>query len=320
MASIEEAAQKLDEKAERTERLSKHFEGINGIEHDSNVKESFLSKQIEEKDPQKVAGIDGGLLRKRYASADIVAVRAVAAVFSFENSLSAEYFPSKNPEPEFYVFDQQDNDGLERNAEQKRLESETSVCLKVLNQADTVLMDGSIVPSYLPDEDTVERYDQLFEKAENGQLVGVVEDSHGLKMAKLLEEKLGLDIGPVADTQLMDAVLEPGERSFVRRYSDSPVEHPVLQKLEDEKANMLKTFYVKLSDRDLPLRIDYFGTKEKADKIAGILLSLKSSESYTVPSPVLEADKRAKIPEKYLKRLEKRFSPDERRRDRRPFS
>jgi len=51
---------------------------------------------------------------------------------------------------------------------------------------------------------------------------------------------------------------------------------------------------VKLSENDLPLRIDYFGDPEDADEIAGNLLALKSSDNYTVPSPIVEADKRAK--------------------------
>lgn len=320
MATIEEAAEELADRQGRVEKLSEKFEDIESIEEDSTVKEGFLSREVEQRNVGKVAGIDGGLVKKRYATGDIVATRAVGAVFDFRGeNLQADYIPGKSPEPEFEVFDQEDSRSLDKNAETQRLNSETEVALETLDMAGMVLMDGSIVPSYLENPATVEKYEKMFEEADPGQLVGVVEDSHGLKMVGLLEEKLRINIGKVRDTLLMDAVLESGERSFVRRYSDSPVEHPVLQKLEDEKANMVKTFYVKLSGKDLPLRIDYYGSKDQADEIAGKLMALKSSDRYTVPSPVLEADKRAKIPEKYVKRLEKRFSPDVRRRDRRRF-
>jgi hypothetical protein len=225
----------------------------------------------------------------------------------------------KSPEPNFEVFDADEADSLDRNAESERLKHETSKIISVMNRTKHVLIDGSIVPSYLEDDKVLQNYTKMFENADSGQLVGVVEDSYGKKMTSLLEDKLGLELGNIRDTLLMDAVLGKKERSFVRRYSTSPVEHPVLNKLEDRHVNKIHTFYVKLSENDLPLRIDYFGDPEDADEIAGNLLALKSSDNYTVPSPIVEADKRAKIPENYLKRLEKRFNPDFRRRDRRSF-
>lgn len=320
MATIREAAERLKKNTEKGEKLSEKFEEVKSIEKDSEVRESFLSQGIEERKPGKVAGVDGGLLKKRYSSGDLVSVRAVSAVLDFTNKdISADYIPSKSPEPEFHVFEQGDRDGLNERAEAERLKAETEVALNSLEEAETVLMDGSIVPSYLEDEEALERYKELFDKADLGSLAGVVEDSYGLKMAELLEDKLGVEIGRVRDTMLMDAVLDPGERSFVRKYSDSPVEHPVLRNLEDSEANRIKTFYVRLSDKDLPLRVDFYGSKDDADEIAGKLLYMKSSDSYTVPSPIVEADKRAKIPKKYVSRLEKRFSPGVKRRERRRF-
>lgn len=317
MATLEEAAEKLSSMGE-TGYLEEKFSGIESIDKGPTVRESVFKKGIEGKAPGKVAGVDGGLVKKRYASGDLVAARAVAAVFSFPGP-EADYLPSRQPEPDFEVYQSGDSRGLEKQAETSRVSAEVGVAIQAANEAGTVLMDGSIVPSYLEDETVLESYRELFERAGGGGLVGVVEDSHGLKLSDIMEDRLGLEIGDVRDTVLMDAILDEGERSFVRKYSDSPVEHPVLKKLPQEQANRINTFYVKLSSRDAPLRIDYYGGVEHADEIAGILMSLKSSESYTVPSPVVEADKRAKIPEKYLKRLEKRFSPGLRRRDRRSF-
>jgi len=317
MGSIREAAEKLSQRENKRGKIAEKFNKIDSVDEDSTIKESFLAKKIHLEKPDSAAGVDGGIVKKRYSSGDVMAARAIAAVFNFEESLNVEYLPSKSPEPNFEVFDADEADSLDRNAESERLKNETSAILSAMEQTDRVLIDGSVVPSYLEDDKVLQNYAQMFEDADSGQLVGVVEDSYGKKMTSLLEDKLGLDLGNLRDTLLMDAVLGENERSFVRRYSSSPVEHPVLSKLEDRNVNQLHTFYVKLSANDLPLRIDYFGDPEEADIIAGNLMALKCSDSYTVPSPIVEADRRAKVPEKQIKRLEKRFSPDLKRRDRR---
>lgn len=321
MATLREAAEQLSDREQKGSDLEKKFDDIDEIETDSVIQEKRLRKDIEEgAEPGKVAGIDGGIVRKRYSSADIIAVRAVAAVFDLTGSkVTAEYLPGKSPEPDFSVLDPQDQENLERTAEAERLNAETAVAMDAQEVADTVLMDGSIVPSYSGDDEVMESYHELFEKAEEGRLVGVVEDSYGTSLTSMLEDKTGIELGEMRDTQVMDAILSEGERSFVRKYSKGPAEHPVIKKIDPEHVNRIHTFYLKLSDRDRPLRIDYYGRVEDADEIASLLLSLRSSRSYTIPSPIVEADKRAKVPENYIKRLEKRFSPDERRRNRRTF-
>jgi hypothetical protein len=319
MPSLREAAEKLSQKEEKNIDLEEKFSDIDTIETGSVVKEEKLRHKVEEKSPGKVAGIDGGLVRKRYSSADIIAVRAVAAVFSFEGSglEEASYLPGKSPEPDFQIFDPQDQEGLDRKAETERLKAETEIALDAQKEAEHVFMDGSVVPSYSKSQKVLNNYSRLFSGAEPGTLVGVVEDSYGTSLTDMMSEKTGLEIGNIRDTILMDSILSEGERSFVRKYSKGPAEHPVMKKMSPDYVNKIHTFYVKLSSKDLPLRIDYFGEPEDADRIAGILMKLKSSERYTAPSPVLEADRKAKIPEKYLKRLEKRFSPREKRRERR---
>lgn len=320
MVTLREAAEQLSDREEKGSDLEEKFDEIQEIETDSVIQEKELRKDIEEgSEPGKVAGVDGGIVRKRYSSADIVAVRAVAAVFDFEGSVSADYLPSKSPEPDFSVLDPQDQENLERTAEAKRLKAETDIAMKAQEEADTVLMDGSIVPSYSGDEEVMQRYHNLFENAGEGKLIGVVEDSYGTSLTSMLEEKTGIELGNMRDTQVMDAILSEGERSFVRKYSKGPAEHPVIKKIEPDHVNRIHTFYLKLSGKDRPLRVDYYGEVEDADEIASLLLSLKSSESYTVPSPIVEADKRAKVPENYIRRLEKRFSPVQRRRNQRAF-
>lgn len=318
---MREAAEKLSKRRQETESLQEKFEDIESIPTGNTVKEGFLTKEIGKTAPEKVAGIDGGIQKRRYSMGDVVLVRAVAAVFSFSDGRikSSEYIPGKSPEPEFHVLDSEDSQGLEEKAESLRVKEESSKAVEALGKAETVLMDGSVVPSYLREDEGLQNYSELFEKAGKGQLVGVVEDSHGGKQTSLLEKKLGIELGKRRDTAVMDAVLSEGERSFVRKYSDSPVEHPVLQKLDEKEVNRIHTFYVKLSEDDRPLRIDFYGNENDADRIASTLNFLKASKRYTVPTPIIEADKRAKIPDKHIQRLENRFSPMRRRRDRRSF-
>ncbi|MFB6190375.1 MAG: DNA double-strand break repair nuclease NurA, partial [Candidatus Nanohaloarchaea archaeon] len=273
MATLQEAADRLSEMGDRR-GLEEKLSGIETIDKDSTVREEQLRKRVNTVKPGRVAGIDGGLVKKRYASGDLVAVRAVAAVLEFPGP-EAEYIPSRSPEPDFHVFNSGDSRGLDRRAETERVRAEAGVTLDAVAEAEDIFVDGSIVPSYLEEREVLEKYEHLFDQVEEGALVGVVEDSHGLKLSQILEEKLGLELGELRDTVIMDALLEEGERSFVRRYSDSPVEHPVLKKLDERHANRVNTFHVKLSERDVPLRIDYYGKKEHADRIAGLLMSLK---------------------------------------------
>jgi len=46
-------------------------------------------------------------------------------------------------------FDADEADSLDRNAESERLKHETSKIISVMNRTKHVLIDGSIVPSYL---------------------------------------------------------------------------------------------------------------------------------------------------------------------------
>lgn len=318
MPTIREAAEKLQERSDRTEELSEELKEID-IQKGKVIKEGFLSKKVESQEPGKVAGVDGGVQQQSYSAGDIAVIRAVATVFDFNGELNVEYLPEKKPEPEFFVFDSEDADSMGRNVESKRVELELERGREALEKADRVFMDGSIVPSYSESENVINNLSSIVDAAEYGQLVGVVEDSYGLKLSSILKERTNIEIGKIRDTRLMDSILEPGERSFVRKYSSSPVEHPVLQEIDDREANLFFTFYLKISEDDLPLRIDYFGKPEDADKIAGELISLASSESYTVPSPVLEADRCAKISVNYIEKLESRFLPDQKRRNLRPF-
>jgi hypothetical protein len=145
MPGIREAAEKLSENQKNAQNLKSKFEDVTEIETDATVKEDFLSKEIKPVEPETVAGIDGGLLKKRYSSGDIVCVRAVAAVFKFEklSFSSASYIPGSSPEPEYFVFNADSSDSLERNAARERLKAETSVALEATSpckQAVTLML------------------------------------------------------------------------------------------------------------------------------------------------------------------------------------
>lgn len=318
MAGIREAAEELRKK-NSDNSLEEKFSNIDSIEKGPVIKESFLRKKIETEIPGEIVGVDGGIIKKRYSAGDLIAVRAVGVKMDFgDKENSVEYIPSRNPEPEFHVFNSEDATNFRKKAETFRLREEYEILESSL-ESKMILMDGSIVPSYLKDDSVMKTYSKLLNKVKKGSLAGIVEDSYGVKMSEILESKLKIETGRKRDTVLMDSILNQGERSFVRKYSGSPLEHPVLRNVDNQIANSIYTFYLKISDQDLPLRIDYLGFPKDADKISGRLMNAFISKKYTVPAPIVEADRRAKIPEKYIKRFEKRFSPSMKRRDRRTF-
>lgn len=319
MPDLEQVVEQISSMEEREEQLEQKFSEIDSIEKDQQVLETQLQYDIKEKPVSGTfAGIDGGIVKKRYSRGDVVAVRAVAALFSFQKSSieASNYIPGRSVDPEYHFIRPGDNNDFQKKCEELRIGAESDVAVKSAKEADIVFMDGSIVPGYEPSASSFER---LIESSEKGRLVGVVEDSYGLKLSKLLSEKTGIDVGEVRDTVLMDSILSKAERSFVRRYSKGPAEHPVIGNLDQEKASEILTFYVKLSEKDLPLRIDYYGDVKDADRIASVLMAIKSSDTYTVPSPVLEADRRAKISKEKMLQFDRRFKPKEKRRDRRTF-
>lgn len=279
-----------------------------------------------ELDQCTVAGVDGGLKQRALHGLDLVLTRAVAAVFTYRNaSLDGyEYVPASNPSPDTEVI----RTPLERHdfrisASLKRMQTEASTLHTVLTREDTdlALLDGSIVPHYAdkPGSDSrarqyydtlINQYEDVFTAAEKNGLAGVVEDSRGTHLCDLLQDTVDDPNGILRqsrDTDLLTHVLEPGERTTILPYTETPEDHPTLSDLPGHGDNIYM-FYLKTVARDRPIRIDFYAKEdpvETGERVASLVYTLSQGNAqYGLPAPIIEADKRAALTEHDLKLVE----------------
>jgi hypothetical protein len=270
-----------------------------------------------------VAGIDSGLLRKSLHGIDLILIKAVGVIFYFENNKlkNVEYYsPSAFFEPIIFQ-DPFSEIELDIATNIFRQTKEVKIAEKISKEfkPDFVFMDGSILPHYIPsiDKDSllypyykkvIEAYKSLFSsvKASNSILAGIIEDSRASRFCNLILENLKLErelsfiLEKSKDTNLLDYVLKKGERTSSFYYT-SPLSLVSNQFSKEFNLREFASFYVKLSDFDSPLRVDFLNDKENAaDKISSILSCLTVSEEYSMPSVLIEADIRARLSEKNL--------------------
>ncbi len=140
-------------------------------------------------------------------------------------------------------------------------------------------------------------------------LAGVVEDSRGTKFCGIVNEKILSKVSHASvpelkgilektrDTNLLYWILQEGERTDVFPYSDRAKEHPVMKDFQ-EFGDKIFSFYMKTAKFDRPIRIDFLGEKEQAEKFASVIFSISSHHSgYGLPSVLIEADQVAKLAE-----------------------
>lgn len=267
-------------------------------------------------DSRLVIGVDGGLLKHEMHGASITLVRAVAAIFRFRKGILADtgYYPSASPQPKAFIDKRgRDVHELGLSASLARQAAEIGLAAEVAGRKpDLLLLDGSIVPhpSTKPGKASgasgqykklVELYDSLFEACEKNRalLAGVVEDSRSSRLSSILKSRAP---ERVSDTHILSYILKAGERTQAFKYAESEARHPVLQDLA--AGRKISGFYIKTSELGRPLRIDFLGSRDeegRADAIASIILAMSGSQaSYGIPSVLIEADQRAKLPEEEM--------------------
>jgi hypothetical protein len=284
---------------------------------------------------------------------DVVIARAVAALFGYEDNQleSTAYIPDRSPRPEIiHIESPLDRRAFNISASLLRLKKEIEAAVEVVQeQPDLVLLDGSIVPQYTDRpaegteareiyEEVVELYEEMFEEAVERQvlLAGVIEDSRGTAFGQVLAEQefLSADakevLGKTQDTNILQYMLEKGERTAVMRYTEEYEKHPTLQDI-GELSDRVHNFYLKTARNDRPVRVDFLSLKEPveaANEVASRIMPLCTfSSSYGIPSVIVEADQRAKLSqhdlEMFESRLKSRVGPlpgiENLRRDSRPF-
>lgn len=286
----------------------------------------------------RIAGVDGGLVRKRFRSMDLILTRSIAVIFQFgpEDGPAVDFYPDAFPEPKVSpLMLTLSSIELDQLASLERMATELRVTLSVLEEFHTnlILLDGSLFyhPRDRPQtgsivyekfQEVLSLYKQLYHKArkKGTTLVGIVKDSRSTRVATIMGEILphivrkpevfemmqGVDyrwlLKISRDCDLLDTFLQEGERSFVFRYS-SELNFNTNSPKDDLStwASQIWVTYLKTARDDLPLRVEFLSAEDelvtdKLDKALSAILPLSSQHpEYGIPTPILEADARAKI-------------------------
>lgn len=280
-------------------------------------KNQNIFSQVSENNLERiaVAGIDGGIIKKNLHGIDLLLLRTAGVIFYFENGKLKEtkYFPQPIPTPVPEVsFDPFSDIEFQLLANMKRQTAEVNTAVQVVENfsPDILLLHGSIVPHYTSKaegillntyEEMIEAYNKLFSLSAKTLIAGVVEDSRGKRFCDVISEKVQLNseqqllLQRTRDTNILMYVLKTKERTFSFPYAEK--NHFILKEFP-EFSEKISTFYARTAEFDRPVRIDFLGKEDEAEKISSIILSLVKSSSYGIPSILVEADQRARLSDK----------------------
>jgi hypothetical protein len=293
---------------------------------------------------------------------------AVIFQFGPEEGPSVEFFPDPFPEPNIKpVMLTMAGSELDQLASLERVATELRVTLSVLEEfhTDLILVDGSLFyhPRDRPPKGSIvdekfqevaALYKQLYNKARSKRttLVGVVKDSRSTRIVNILGEILphiirepkifelmqGIDyrwlLKISRDCDLLDTFLKEGERTFAFKYSSE-----ILNNSNSLANDLLRwssdiwVTYLKTARDDLPVRLEILikedGNILQLNKALSAILPLSwQHPEYGLPTPIVEADARARINPNETRLVIDRlmamsgltYSTLEKRRSRNPFS
>ncbi|MDD3159427.1 MAG: DNA double-strand break repair nuclease NurA [Candidatus ainarchaeum sp.] len=284
-----------------------------------NEIETIVSKIKIVKFDCDIAGVDSGFVSKRLSFLDILLIKIGAVIFSYNDSklTKAEYFkPTLFPEP-ILLKNGLENDEEEQSKGIERLKKEitTSIELIIEKKPKYLFIDGSIIPQYqnkprsdskIKDdyESIIDLFQKLYKTSEenNCTLISTVEDSRGNRFKEVLIDSLKLNeeqLKFASDSSILDYILINGERTCFFNYSKNIEKHSILKEYTKDWSNNIYVFYLKASNYDKALRIEFIAKKdikEKANEIASIVYQLSSlHKDYSYPSILIEADMRARL-------------------------
>ncbi|MHA1576599.1 MAG: DNA double-strand break repair nuclease NurA [Candidatus Thorarchaeota archaeon] len=319
----------------------------------------------------RIVGIDGGLVRKRFRSMDLVFTRAIAVLFHFgpEEGPNVEFYPDAFPKPKVTpIMLSLPGPELDQLASLERIAEELRVTIGVMDKyhSDIILVDGSLFyhPRDRPPigslahekfQEVLALYRQLYLKSVKKKtvLVGIIKDSRSLRVVKTMSEILphilrnpsffemmqGIDyrwlLKITRDCDLLSTFLEEGERTFAFKYSTEILQstNSADSDLTDWASSIWVTYFKTARD-DLPLRIEILTKSDGADgikelnKVLSAVLPLSYQHpEYGLPTPIVEADARARIGDSDTSLIIDRlmamsgltYSTLEKRRSRNPF-
>ncbi|MFP4116016.1 MAG: DNA double-strand break repair nuclease NurA [Candidatus Aenigmatarchaeota archaeon] len=329
LSELDEIAEQVESLENKRKTLGSFLQEVKDAEIEGDhIPERKISIPVEEVnlDGKKVAGVDGGLLKKEYHAVDLVLTKAVVAVFQFDGGLkNVDYVPEALPTPKLSVFTEPlSREDFTLAANLERMEMELNLALKAMDgeSLDILLLDGSLLPhpSTNPreDSDVKEKFGSVLELYREMMdrppclLAGVSEDSRSRKFSRIVSEEI-LDkvesekkrelkdiLQGTRDTNLLFHVLNQGERTSYFQYCDDPERSYLPEKLLERTYS----FYLKATKYDRPMRVDFYAEdkpERRAEEISSMLLSLSAdNEEYAIPTVLIEADKRASLREEEL--------------------
>ena len=295
------------------------------INNPYNFEEKIINDiKFPEKQNLSFGGVDSGFINKQLNFANITIIKEMGVRFDYENFKlkKTTYFPKAYNLPKPYLTTSAlELEEIVWNTSILRLNKEIDVATDIVGQENPVnfmLLDGSIIPQYVskPSNDSrlLKIYNELINKFINLYnvskknkiyLVGCIEDSRADKFFNFLKSKvIQKDIkNDIYDPFLVFSLLEKNQRTCVVKYTDNPKEHPILKDFPEEISNNLYICYIKLSDDDYPLRLEFiyfkeFGLslKEYTDYLVSNISSISNfNKRYIYPAPVIEADIRSRL-------------------------
>lgn len=300
----------------------------------------------------KMGGVDSGFVAQSFYSLDLMMLRTCGVCFTYENGkmIKTNYFPETFSLPEPIV----NTTGLEREEFHKfvsltRVQAELESARELIEKAkpDVFFIDGSLIlhPLDKPGSDsklkneyhkTILAFTTLYKTAEKNNciLIGAVEDSRSTRLSEWIHANMLNENGAtnvLHDAPLLDKVLGAGQRSCAFTFAESGERHPILMDFPTEWGDKIHACYIKPSQWDYPLRIEFLSNGKNLTDDANRAAELACAQSaihkeYAFPSVLIEADMRAGLKQEEVELVsDKIFSKlgrnaiRARRRDRRPF-
>ena len=282
----------------------------------------------------KIAGVDSGFCSKALNFGSITIIKEVGVIFSYkDNKLSStKYFPlAYNLAKPYLTTSALEIEEVLYNTSILRLNKELSLSTEILGQSkqdlDFLLLDGSIIPQYItrPGKESklyddynylLNKFFNLYDLAREKKvfLVGVIEDCRAdrffnfINDEEIIEKKVD---NIIYDSNLISSLLLKGERTGIMLYSKKAKDHPILRDFPEDITKNLYVVYLKLSDFDYPLRLEFIyfpeyglSLKEYTERIVSTLSCVSShNKQYVYPAPLVEADIRSRLKENEIDRI-----------------
>ncbi|NYZ77554.1 DNA double-strand break repair nuclease NurA [Candidatus Micrarchaeota archaeon] len=299
MAGLSEVAEAIKSSEERIKSIAERFRKNNSHEIGGALDGELFVPVKSDKIDYSVCAVDGGLISERFHGSDMLVGKAVAVLFEYSGSKfsSCRYLPQKFPP---CVVDARL--GLDERESQVysslfRLGMEIKTAIDAVKRfsPEVLLFDGSLLPlpSDMPAKESaiypeynkvLALYAELYETCKGRcTLIGVIKDTR----SRRLVSALGIADEKMSDSYFANFLLRRGERTCIFPYAkeDTPAT------AELKKFGRVCCFYLKPSETDLPLRIEFVDDGDAAGRVPAIINSLSSiSENYAYPAALIEAD------------------------------